>query len=143
MTLFSSPMANDAAKGLTSLRVRLLGTAMGCTALMLAAPAMAQQSPVTQHQTSALAVTTAVAAEDEPLDDPSIVSQDPVAIVSDDDIYTVVDSIVIDEVDAPGLLIDSNGGRAQVLEAGAPWITCQWRRVHTRPYIQARKRAKK
>ena len=72
-------------------------------------------SPVKQHQTSALAVTTAVAAEDEPLDDPSIVSQDPVAIVSDDDIYTVVDSIVIDEVDAPGLLIDSNGGRAQVL----------------------------
>ncbi|MFC6199215.1 autotransporter domain-containing protein [Ponticaulis profundi] len=108
-------MANDAAKGLTSLRVRLLGTAMGCTALMLAAPAMAQQAPVKQHQTSALAVTTAVAAEDEPLDDPSIVSQDPVAIVSDDDIYTVVDSIVIDEVDAPGLLIDSNGGRAQVL----------------------------
>ena len=115
MPAYTAPIAASVAPETVSLRTRLLATAMGCTALMLSAPALAQPVPTPVQQGSQAGDPAQSAAQDEPIVDPSVVSEEPVAIVEDDDIFVSVGSIVIDEVDTPGLLLDSNGGDAQVV----------------------------
>ena len=115
MPAYTAPVAANVVPETVSLRTRLLATAMGCTALMLSAPAAAQQAPVSAQQNGVASASAASDAQDEPIVDPAVVSDEPVVVVQDDDIFIGVGSIVIDEADTPALLLDSNEGDAQVV----------------------------
>ena len=115
MPAYTAPIAASVAPETVSLRTRLLATAMGCTAIMLSAPAVAQQAAVTAEQNSMAGASALAGAREDPIVDPAVVSDEPVVVVQDEDIFIGVGSIVIDEVDTPALLLDSNGGDAQVV----------------------------